>query len=121
MQHRVLNIIFETIRECMAVGESVFDLLSPFIDNRQMKKIIEQSGQVLMEIREKTKKTVLDILLAGIEEGLFSQHEQGYTRQVFFGCMSSFAYIFIDNENPTKELVEKAKENSYNMLIRSLK
>lgn len=112
---------FTMIEESARTKDNTFNFLLSFFGRDELKQFLQDGMQILEERKQFIKARILELADLGFNEGIIDEpKDKEYTYFVFMSCLMGFSQNFCQGITLTSEEIEKAKADSYKLLIKGL-
>lgn len=112
---------FQMIEEGSKTKDSTFQLLISSFGREDLGQFLKDGVQIFEERKQFIRQRILDLASLGYKEGIIKKPEDDdYVYTVFISCLMGFSQNFCQDTSLSPAEVEKAKENSYKLLIKGL-
>lgn len=109
------------IEESAKTEDKIFQFLLSSFGREELKQFLKDGMQILEERKQFIKTILLDLAKLGYKEGIIAKPEDSeYTYLVFISCLMGFSQNFCQGVTLTEEGIEKAKNDSYKLLLKGL-
>ncbi len=112
---------FQVIEESSKSKDFTFQLLLSSIGRKELSQFFKDGFQVLEDRKQIIRNNLLQLAEIGYKEGIIKKSEdEDYVYTVFISSLMGFSQVFCQCSKPSLSTIEKAKENSYKLLIKGL-
>ncbi|MEG2934989.1 MAG: TetR/AcrR family transcriptional regulator [Clostridium sp.] len=112
---------FKMIEESAKTQDNTFQFFLSSFGQEELKQFFKEGMQIFEERKQFVKMRILELAKLGYKEGIIAKPEDTeYTYFVFMSCLMGFSHNFCQGAVLSDEKINKAKEDSYKLLLKGL-